>query len=424
MDNIQKLKETLEKNKEYYIERLRDLLRLNTEEIGHGKLGGNEKNGQDYLMGLLREMGADRVEKGVLDEAAIKKSLELYDEGMPGHMLEDRYNVYATFKGNGGKSLLLTGHVDTVPVHNLSEWICDPYEAKIVGDRIYGRGASDMKGGLMASIMAVKLLQDAKIPLGGDVIINSVAEEESGGNGTICAIMAGESADAVIVCEPSDRKLIRAHTGFIFFQIDVEGIAVHTGNKWKGVNAINKAIKVIKALDELDHHWLLTCKPFVLLPPPNVEITIIDGGFNDNSVPDHCTVKNEVHFTPNQNYKDIIADYYRAIELCADGDEWLREHRPVVTMYQFGNSFEEEEKSPICGAVRQSFQEIAGEELEIDGFVCGADSRLWKNIGKMPTVNFGPGSIARAHGLNEYIKIDEYLEAILVYAQTILNWCK
>lgn len=126
---------------------------------------------------------------------------------------------------------------------------------------MYGRGCTDMKGGLMASVMAVKLLQDAGYELPGDVTITSVCDEEGGGNGSIQAVMRGLKADGVVNCEPTDDTLILAHMGWVFFKVDFEGKACHSGAKAEGVSAIEKAIKVIQGLNEMEHRWLLTDPP-------------------------------------------------------------------------------------------------------------------------------------------------------------------
>ena len=117
-----------------------------------------------------------------------------------------------------------------------------------------------MKGGLMASVMAVQLLKDAGMELPGDVVITSVCDEEGGGNGSMQAVMRGLKADGVVNCEGSSDELILAHMGWVFFKVDFEGKACHSGGKKNGVSAIDKAIKVIQALNEMEHRWLLEYK--------------------------------------------------------------------------------------------------------------------------------------------------------------------
>lgn len=426
MNQLQLLKDTLEKNKQEYIEHLQNLVRCDTEVIGHGIDGGGEGNGQEYVSALFEKMGADEVIKDQLTEEVIQKALAEHQEGNPGHNYENRYNVYSTFKGGEGKSLMFNGHIDTMPAGDKSLWVSDPHAAEISADgkRITGVGVCDMKGGLMGSIMAVKLLQDAGIPLPCDVKYTSVIDEEGGGNGSIAAAMAGQRADAVIICEPSDRGFKQAASGFIFFKVEIEGIACHSGSKWLGVSAIEKAIKIIGALDELEKKWVLNFK-HPLLPPPTGNVGVIEGGKAGSTVADYCCFKTCIHYLPEvQNYDSMVAEYTETINRCCDGDEWLKDHKPKISIYQAGGAFEEDPNSPFTKVVAESFTEVTGDIPPVTGLTGGCDSRTWKNIAKMPVVQYGPGQLDRCHSVNEYLEIDEYLESIMVYATTILNWGK
>ena len=156
------LKEVLEQNKEKYIEELKNLVGIDTHDLGHGIDGGLEKQGQEYMVNLFESMGADEITVDPMDEAVIQESYKKHQEGNLGHNQTDRANVYATFKGKqGGKSLLFNGHIDVMPAEMEDGWTNPPFEPVIRDGKMYGRGCTDMKGGLMASVMAVKLLQDA-----------------------------------------------------------------------------------------------------------------------------------------------------------------------------------------------------------------------------------------------------------------------
>ena len=275
------LKEVLEQNKEKYIEELKNLVGIDTHDLGHGIDGGLEKQGQEYMVNLFESMGADEITVDPMDEAVIQESYKKHQEGNQ----TDRANVYATFKGKqGGKSLLFNGHIDVMPADMEDGWTNPPFEPVIRDGKMYGRGCTDMKGGLMASVMAVKLLQDAGYELPGDVTITSVCDEEGGGNGSIQAVMRGLKADGVVNCEPTDDTLILAHMGWVFFKVDFEGKACHSGAKAEGVSAIEKAIKVIQGLNEMEHRWLLTIR-HRLLPPPSLNIGVIEGGTAGSTVP-------------------------------------------------------------------------------------------------------------------------------------------
>lgn len=418
---IEKLKRTLNENKSKYISRLLDIVAIDTHDIGHGIDGGLEKEGQDYLIKMFEDMGASSLIKNQVSEEVITKSIRMHNEGNPGHNYEDRYNVYATFKGNGGKSIMFNGHIDTMPAGELNMWEAPPHKPIIKDGKIYGLGVCDMKGGLMASAMAVELLRDAGLSLPGDVVITSVIDEEGGGNGSIAAAMNEQKADAVIVCEPTDYQLIAAHMGFIFFKVEVEGLAVHSGSKWLGVSAIEKAMKIINAIDELEHKWLMTHK-HSLLPAPSSNVGVIEGGSAGSTVADYCCFKTCVHYLPKMTHDQVIEEYTNAIFRYCEGDEWLKDNKPKISIYQAGGSFEMDLNHPIVDSFKNSYFKVIGKDVNVVGSPSGCDSRVWRNIADCPTLQYGPGRLAQCHTVNEYLEIDQYLDSILVYAQLILDW--
>ncbi len=420
---FQKLKETLQENREVYIRMLKKLVAIDTHDIGHGIGGGLEQKGQEFLIHLLSSMGADAIDVDPMSEAVIEECLEKHQEGNPGHNQENRSNVYAVFRGSeGGRTLIFNGHMDVMPADEADGWTNPPFEPVIRDGRLYGRGAADMKGGLMASVMAVRLLKDAGISIPGDVMITSVCDEEGGGNGSIQAVMRGLLADGVINCEPTDGKLILAHMGWVFFQVNFEGKACHSGEKKNGVSAIEKAIKVIAALNEMEHRWLLEYQ-HPLLPPPSLNIGVISGGTAGSTVPGSCSFSTCVHYVPGlMSQEQVIREFTDTVERAARADAWMEEHRPEISIYQTGHGFEMEEAHPLVDTAKEVFEALCGREVSVGGSHFGCDSRLWKNIAGCPTIQFGPGRGEECHSVDEWISIDSYLEAILVYAGLILEW--
>ncbi|GAA0177061.1 M20 family metallopeptidase [Clostridium sediminicola] len=418
------LRETLEKNKNIYIQHLSNLVAIDTHDLGHGIDGGFEINGQKYMQSLFKEMDADEILIDSMKEEVIQKSIEHHDEGNPGHNYDNRYNVYATFKGKGGKSLMFNGHIDTMPAGNEELWSVHPHKSTIHDKKMYGLGVCDMKGGLMAATMAIKLLQDTGIDLPGDVKITSVVDEEGGGNGSILAAINGQKSDGVVVCEPTGDELILAHMGFVFFKVEVEGKAIQSGLKRLGVSAIEKAFKLVDALSELEHKWLMTYK-HPLLPSPSLNVGTINGGTAGSTVAGKCSFKVCVHYLPKLMNKSIIEkEFTETIQRRSNGDEWLNEHPPKITIYQAGGAFEmDKEHSFVCTFI-DSYENALGKKVKIGGSPAGSDSRIWNNIAECPTLQFGPGNLEQCHAVDEYLSIDAYLEAILVYAYLILKWGK
>jgi len=418
------IEQALARNQQKYIDRLLKLVSIDTHDIGHGIEGGLEAAGQDYMADLYRELGAREVIKDDLKEESIIKCKELYREGNLGHNYDNRYNVYATFPGKSDRSILFNGHIDHMPAENEEHWSIPPLTPQVVDNRITGLGVADMKAGLMASTLAVELLKDAGIELPVTVKYASVCDEEGGGNGSLCAAMSGVKADAVVVCEPTNYKLIAAHMGWVFFQVEVEGVAVHSGLKLSGVNAIEKAGKIMNAINELEHRWLLEYK-HPLLPPPSSNVGVISGGEAGSTIPDYCCFKTCVHYLPGlMNYDQVVKEYTHAILKCCEGDDWLSEHQPKIMIYQTGNPFEMDLAHPFVQSFKEAYKNAVGQDVKIAGSPAGCDSRTWYNIAKCPTLQYGPGSLEQCHTANEFVAVEQYLDAIKIYANLILAWAE
>ena len=421
---MEALKKVLEKNKQKYIDRLSELVAIDTHDLGHGIDGGLEKQGQDYMAELFRKMGAE-VTLDSMKEEDIEKCFSLYQEGNLGHQQTDRYNVYAQFNGEKpGKTLMFNGHIDVMPADEVEEWTTPPFSPTIRDGKLYGRGTADMKGGLMAATMAVQLLQDTGIPFSGSVKITSVCDEEGGGNGSMQAIMSGQRADGVVVCEGTSDELILAHMGFVFFRVKFAGKACHSGTKQNGVSAIEKAIKVIQALNEKEHEWLLHYK-HPLLPAPNLNVGLIHGGTAGSTVAEDCMFEVCVHYLPNQmSHNQVVKEFQEVVERVAKSDAWLEEHLPEIKITQAGGGFEMEEHSPFVDSFKRAYSEARGKDVKVVGSPAGCDSRLWRNIAECPTIQFGPGNLAQCHAVDEWLDLEAYLQSILIYAELILDFCQ
>ena len=419
------LKMTLDEHKEEYLCYLKELITCDTQVLGHGIKGGREKSGQEYLEALFEKMDADAIVKDPMKEEIIQKALEIYKEGNPGHDQNDRYNLYADFHGSDrSRSLMFNGHIDTMPPGDVNEWLTPPHVATVRDGKLSGLGSADMKAGLMAGILSVKLLKDAGIELPCNVKITSVVDEEGGGNGSIQGAMNGQTADGIVVCEPTSSELVTAHMGFVFFKVEIEGKANHAGEKRLGVSAIDKAIKLIRGLEEMEHAWLLNYK-HPLLPPPSLNVGTIHGGTAGSTVPGNCYFEVCVHYLPGLlSYETVYEEFTNVVNDIARSDVWMRDHMPVITMYQSGGACEEDVEAPLVQAMKEAYKAAVGREPKVVGTPAGDDCRIWKNIAGAQVIQYGPGNEEQCHSVNEYVEIEEFYKAILVYAQLILCWSK
>lgn len=424
MDKKKVVLERIEADKQEYIDFLKQVVSADTRILEHGRFG-HEDNGQKIISSFLNEYGA-KVDMFQPDY----EEMDFCPEVNLDHNYEGRHNVVGTFNGTGGgKSLLFNGHIDTVDFGDINSWTRGPLEPYIQDGKLVGRGACDMKGGLCASLMAMKAIRDCGIRLKGNVIFESVIDEEGGGNGTLACCARGYKADAAIIPEPSDLWLAPAHMGWLIYEIEVEGRANHCGAKWDGVNAIEKMAKIMNGLQEAEREWALTRRhPY--LPPQSISIDTIQGGVASTIVPDLCKLEVIVHFQPHyepgyswmgEKYDKEVREVIRRVGL---GDAWLEKHPPKVTLYQLGSSCDIGVDHPICKQLSEKTEEITGKIPGCKGLVSGADGRLLNNYADTPTVHFGPGSMEIAHTVDEYVPVQEYLDCIKIFAGTMIDWCE
>ena len=420
MTNFKKL---LELNKDEYLDFLKKVVSADSTNKEHG-VYGNELNAQKVIIQKMESLGMS-VDAFEPDAAAIEAH---FPEKNPGHYYKDRPNVVGQLHGSGsGRSLMFNGHIDTMPFDNLDQWKTHPLEPKVFDGKLFGRGTCDMKGGLCAAICALDLLKKAEVQLRGDVIIESVVDEEGGGNGTMACILKGYKADAAIIPEPTELQVMPAHMGWLFYKIEVRGKALHSSMKWQGVNAIEKMMKIMLALQELERTWCMV-KRSAILPPPTINFGVISGGMAGSVVADRCELDFGLHYLPSDADddglgKNVHQEVMETIDLAVAGDKWLKKNPPSIRLYQEGSGFEISTDSPMVKLLESVHQEVNGKKPIVRGCEYGSDARLLNNYGKISTILYGPGCIQQAHGINEYISLEEYYKAIEVFAKTIVQWC-
>ncbi len=346
---------------------------------------------------------------------------------------KNRPNVVGTLKGQGGgKSLLLNAHIDHVTVEPKGDWTHDPFGAEVVDGRIYGRGACDMKGGLVAALAAIQCLIEAEVPLQGDVIFSSVVNEEHSGGGALSMICKGITADAAIVTEPSENQIYIAHPGDVYWQLLVEGIPRSPGARWMGkemvgVSAIEKLPAVIQALLKLERDYnKRTPHPlYAKIKPFSCVLGEINGGTYATATASQCVLRGCVYFSPGLgSVGDIMDGIRNYIENGTQPDPWFEAH-PVETVFlRHKNTAVIDQNEPIVKIVSNCAKIIAGNDPLIAGATYGADMELFVNLGHIPTIIYGPGSIVHAHKPDEFIAIDEYMTSVKTLALSIYHWCQ
>lgn len=422
---MDRLLKYIDEHRDEAIAFLQKLISIESTFIDQGVLG-NEGAAQIYLNEQLRQWGFETE----LFEPDNEKIAPLPDFN-PGHNYKDRPNLVAISRGiGGGRSLMFNGHIDTVPLDDLNKWTHHPLSGALSENRIYGRGACDMKAGLAAMILATHYLNACGIARRGDVVIESVVDEEGGGNGTLACVEKGYKADAAIVTEPTGLKIYSASRGVFLLKVKVTGLACHACFKWKGVNAIEKGMVIADALRELERKWLAGRK-HPQLPSPTITLGEISGGISAATVPGTCILKFDIKYLPSEldenggrtpvRAQDVQREVEECIRTACMGDEWLKDHLPELDWYLSVMPHEIAEDAPILGVVSGVCDEIMGGH-QISGLPSGADARHLQNNGGIPTILFGPGNMRNAHSIDEHVDADEYINCIKVLAVTIAKW--
>jgi acetylornithine deacetylase len=345
---------------------------------------------------------------------------------------DDRPNVVGTFAGTGGgRSLILNGHIDTVTIEPEDAWTHGPFSGDIDAGLMYGRGTSDMKGGLMAAVMAMAYLREAGAIPKGEVIVQSVVNEEHAGNGTLDLVRRGYSADGAIVLEPTNNTIAVSHPGGLYWQVTVPGIVRSPGARWsgdsqEGVSAIEKLPRIIDALLALERAYNAVPNddpmeagrvPFALT------IGKVAGGHYETATAGEATLRGGVYFSPVAGeVRDVMQRMKGAIDDANSGDEFLSTHPATLEFLHHDDSTRLSPQIPLAVHAGTIIGQRGGHSEPCAGpFAC--DMRHLVNQGNIPTVIFGPGSIAQAHKPDEHIIIGEYLECIDHLVAFIWSWC-
>lgn len=408
----------IEEHKEKAIKLLQNL-------VQEKSISGNETNAQEIVINYLKELELELdIWEPSYDE--LNKSPFFISQRST---FQNSPNVVATLKGTGnGKSIILNGHIDVVPEGELNQWENHPYGGEIIGNRLYGRGSTDMKGGNIAALFAIEAIKKSGIKLKGDVIFESVIEEESGGAGTLATILRGYEADAVLIPEPTKMKIFPKQQGSMWFRLRVKGRVAHGGTRYEGVSAIEKSMMVITHILELENkrNMRLLKDPLYKDVPIPIPINIgkIDGGTWPSSVSDLVTLEGRLGVAPDETMENAQAEFENWLKRLSQIDNWFISH-PVEVEY-FGARWVPgsiELDHPFMESLKEAFRLVYEHEPVIEASPWGTDGGLFTQIKHIPTIVFGPGETKVAHYPNEYIDLNELFQCSRVIAYTVLDWC-
>jgi acetylornithine deacetylase len=411
-----------------------DLVRFDTTSVdlspGSDHTSNHEADLQAYIAGRVRALGCE-VDQWEPDPA------DFADHPMmpPWHHWKDRPITVGRLRGTGGgRSLIVNGHIDVVSPGDHAAWTTPPFAADIRDGRIYGRGAVDMKGGVGAALFALEALAACGVRLRGDVVVQTVPDEETCAMGTNAAITRGYTADAGVVPEPTGLNLWVATRGLLHGTLRVYGRSAHAEMNqpsWEdggGVNAISLTARLIDALDRLSAEWLTRAdKRHPLLGVPGVHPTIVRGGTFISNIPESCDLAINTTYLPTNRDEHGYGSVPRgeieatiAAEVALDG--WLSQHRPTWSWYTDYPPCEIPPDADIIAVAQRAAADL-GVQAAAEGIDTTYDGALLTLFAGTPSPGFGPGDLRRAHAVDEWIGIDELVMGARAYARLLCEWC-
>lgn len=336
-----------------------------------------------------------------------------------------RRNVIAKLKGKGtGKNLIFNGHIDTVPPYEME---FEPFSAEIKDGYLLGRGCNDMKGAVACMITAMLNIKNKGNLLGGDIILTAAVGEEEKSDGTEFVVKSGITADGAIVGEPANYGYALGHRGLEWLEIRIEGKIAHGGIPELGINAISKAAKLIRRIEEQlmpklkerQNEWM---------GPSVMNFGLIKGGTQPSSVADSCIIQIDRRYLPVENVEGVIKEYQDIIdEIKTEDPEFKAE---IIRMDS--NLMDEFDHAPliaqpdsdIAKTVYKVLKEFINKEPNIEKRRGWTDAGVLSTYGKIPTVVTGPGDLKYSHAKNEKIPVVDLVNYVEIYTKIAEEFCK
>ncbi|WP_312473697.1 M20 family metallopeptidase [Neobacillus sp.] len=364
--------------------------------------------------GLEKKL-ADRISQRLTTTSLLVKS-DLVEE--------DRANLIVSYSNddsvnNNSKTLIFSGHFDTVPVGNV-EWTYPVFEGRRVGDRIYGRGSSDMKSGVAAMVVAMECLEKAGVKLNGTLqFIGTVGEEvDCFGAKTVVRKGQIDQASAIVISEPTSNHPVIAHKGVLWLKISMFGKTAHGSMPSHGINAILAMNHFINELNTL----VIPYEQHEILGGSTLNIGTIKGGIGTNVVPDECTITIDFRTVPGQSHLEITEDIKGILQSVS---KKMNVSFAMEVINDMGCVYTSQDHSFIELAVKTAQCLNAKKNLVPGGVNYYTDGSVYKgHLPDVPILIYGPGEPKLAHQPDEWVDIRNYLESIKFYIALAIQYLK
>jgi acetylornithine deacetylase len=397
----------------------------------------------ELLVGLVEApttLGNEEPGQAIMEEAFRELlGLDPYDVAMDAEILRadpraapfdwdvrGKRNVVADWPvaGDGGRSLVLNGHVDVVGPAATKLWRTPPFTATRDGDWLYGRGAGDMKAGLAAVVGAVMGLRALGLVPNAPVQLQSVVEEECGGNGALLCALFGLQADAVVIPEPYPGFIPTSQVGVLWFHVDIAGAPAHVAEAQEGVNAIEAGHAVVRELHVLEAELNADPPPpFDAIPHPvNFNVGVVSGGDWPSTVAAQCTLSCRLAAYPGTPIAELQRRVEEAVARAGTMSAYLAEHPPSIRYSGFANEGTTvAEAEPIVQALAAAWKGVTGDDVLTGPTTATTDTRAFLSQG-IPAACIGPHA-ERIHGVDERVFLPSVVQTAQVLALLVRDWC-
>ena len=428
----QQIDDWVDAHKDELVAYLQQLVRIPSESLPPE---GHEAAAQEFVAESFRKAGADVDVFDPIDVPGLTEHPVYHPVwGDMDRNLENRPCVVGVFKGSGGgKSILMSSHIDTVGADDPALWTeAPPFSAEIIDGKMYGRGTYDTKAGIATGLFAVRCLRELGLELNGDVIVESVSDEEFGGShGTLACRLKGYNADIAINCEPTNMHIAAATRGGGQWKITVEGEA---GMALGGVERVSSSYKIAWVIEAL-RQYNLKRNADIPTPPlyahePGLPLYVsqIGGGGHtfaedQGAAPPSCYANMWCEVYPGTTEEDHIAEDHDLREQLSRRHRGLRRR---VSGVQAGTAFSagqrDEHRASHLSPTWRTPMQSADREYVVQGAPFASDGYVFNLHSPTPVVTVGVGG-DNAHAPNEYIHVQDLIDLTRIFARTMVSWC-
>ena len=394
--------------------------------VRHPSLLGQEDSAQTFMAEEFVKLGL-KLDRFQIDEDKIRQHPGYSPSIISYHGRTNVVGIHTPKGAVTGRSLILNGHIDVVPVGVPAMWASPPFEPRVDGDRLYGRGANDMKSGIVAYTMAFKALQRLGYEPAAPVYLQSVIEEECTGNGALACLVNGYTADAALIPEPTQEGVMAAQLGVLWLALEVFGVPVHASHAHTGVAAIEFAQYLVDELRELEREWN---QPAARHPmychhehPINFNLGKLSGGEWTSSVSTHCRADLRIGYYPGKTAAEVKQEVEALLKSAHARHPHARNVRYDIVYEGFqGDGLVVDLEEPVIQTLMQCHQDLNRQAPESFSLPATTDVKFFHLYGKIPSTCYGPSG-ASIHGIDEWVSIESMQRVTAVYALFIARWC-